>query len=230
MGENIGASARAMLNCGLVDLRLVTPRDGWPSERARAMSSGALDKMPPVEVFKTLSDAIAGCHHVYATTARPRDMNKPMMSAREAATHCHSRAAQGQRTAFVFGGERAGLSNEDVALCHTIITIPLNPDFSSLNLAQCVLLCTYEWSQIDPPPSQESENLPAPHKDLNFLFERLETELAQHGFFKTQEMRPNVMRNIQTMLNRAELTAQDVQTFHGMITALIERKNGPDGS
>ncbi len=224
MGENIGAAARAMLNCGLSRLRLVAPRDGWPSERAEAMSSGALEKMPPVEVYPTLADAVADCHHVYATTARPRDMVKPVMTAREAASDARLREGQAQQCAFVFGPERAGLSNDDVALSHTVITIPVNPEFWSLNLAQCVLLCAYEWFQAEPKTNAQHDELPATMKNLTALYDRLEAELHEHGFFRTQELRPNVMRNLQNMLGRAEMTEQEVNTFHGIITALINNK------
>lgn len=223
MGENIGAAARAMLNCGIARLRLVKPRDGWPSERAQAMSSGALDKMPPVEVFETLAEAVADCHHVYATTARPRDMVKPVMTAREAASDARSRENSGQQIAFVFGPERAGLSNDDVALAHTIITIPVNPEFWSLNLAQCVLLCAYEWFQADGKTNAQTDELPATMQNLTMLYDRLEKELDAHGFFRTQELRPNVMRNLQNMLARADMTEQEVNTFHGIITALIKK-------
>ncbi len=222
MGENIGAAARAMLNCGLARLRLVNPRDGWPSERAEAMSSGALDKMPPVDVYDSLADAVADCHHVYATTARSRDMVKPVMTARDAAADSRAREKTGQQTAFIFGAERAGLSNDDVALAHTIITIPVNPDFWSLNLAQCVLLCAYEWFQAEAPAHRPYEEAPASMKNLTALYERLETELQTHGFFRTQELRPNVMRNLQNMLARAEMTEQEVNTFHGIITSLTK--------
>lgn len=223
MGENIGAAARAMLNCGIDRLRLVKPRDGWPSERAEAMSSGALEKMPPVEVYDTLAEAVADCHHVYATTARPRDMIKPVMTAREAAQDSRNRESNGQQIAFVFGPERAGLSNDDVALSHTIVTIPVNPDFWSLNLAQCVLLCAYEWFQADGKTNPQSDEAPATMKNMTMLYERLETELQNHGFFRTQELRPNVMRNLQNMLARAEMTDQEVNTFHGIITALARK-------
>lgn len=223
MGENIGAAARAMLNCGISRLRLVKPRDGWPNERAQAMSSGALDKMPPVEVFDTLADALADCHHAYATTARPRDMVKPVMTAREAANDARSRESAGQQIAFIFGPERAGLSNDDVALAHTIITIPVNPAFWSLNLAQCVLLCAYEWFQADGKTNPPSDELPATMQNLTMLYERLERELDAHGFFRTQELRPNVMRNLQNMLARADMTEQEVNTFHGILTALTKK-------
>lgn len=231
MGENIGAAARAMLNCGLDRLRLVAPRDGWPSATAAAMSSGALDKMPPVEVFASLAEAAHDCHHLYATTARPRDMVKPVLTAREAASDC--RARDNQQCAFVFGAERAGLANDDVALCQSIITIPVNPDFWSLNLAQCVLLCAYEWFQAPTSPSNpptsggrraaQGEEIPASLSNLTALYDRLETELQTHGFFRTQELRPNVMRNLKNMLGRAEMTEQEVNTFHGIITALIKK-------
>lgn len=221
MGENIGAAARAMLNCGLARLRLVAPRDGWPSERAEAMSSGALEKMPPVEVFSTLAEAAHDCHYLYATTARTRDMIKPVLTAREAAID--SRARTNQQAAFVFGAERAGLSNDDVALCHAVVTIPVNPDFWSLNLAQCVLLCAYEWFQATAPLNAQADDPPATVKNLDTLFSRLENELQNHGFFRTQELRPNVMRNLQNMLLRAEMTGQEVNTFQGIITALTKK-------
>ena len=239
MGENIGASARAMLNCGIDELRLVNPRNGWPSEQANVMSSGALDKMPEVKVFATTAEAIADCHHAYATTARPRDMVKPVMTAREAANDAYGRGKSGQRCAYLFGAERAGLSNEDIALSHTIITIPVNPDFSSLNLAQGVLLCAYEWFQAGhiagdraPAPLQPGGRLlgevtepPAPHEELNNLYNRLEEELRSGGFFRTQETQPTAMRNVKNMLGRSEMTSQEVNTFHGMITSLTGRKN-----
>lgn len=239
MGENIGACARAMLNCGIDELRLVAPRDGWPNEAANIMSSGALDKMPEVQVFGTTAEALADCHWTYATTARPRDMIKPVVTATEAAKDVHARAATGQRCAYLFGPERAGLSNEDVALSHTIITIPVNPDFSSLNLAQGVLLCAYEWFQAaylagqhTPAPLQAGgripgvvSELPAPHGELDNLYKRLEEELRAGGFFRTQEAQPTAMRNIKNFLGRAEMTSPEVNTFHGLITALTGKKS-----
>ncbi|MBN8522071.1 MAG: RNA methyltransferase [Alphaproteobacteria bacterium] len=223
MGENIGAAARAMLNCGLSELRLVRPRDGWPNERAEAMSAGALSVMPPVRVFDTVENAVADCHWVYATTARPRDMAKPVMTAREAAQDIRTRAEHSHRTAILFGGERAGLTNDDVALAHTIITIPLNPEFSSLNLGQCVLLCGYEWYQAQPRPEALS-HVPATHKEFNAFFKRLESELDAHGFFRSPEMKPTVSRNVRTMLSRANPSDQEINTFHGILSALTSRK------
>jgi tRNA/rRNA methyltransferase len=234
MGENIGAAARAMLNCGIDELRIVNPRDGWPNEKANIMSSGAFEKMPPVKVYPTTAEALVDCHYTYATTARIRDMVKPVFTAKEAAEDCRSREAQGQRCAYLFGAERAGLDNEDVALSHAIITIPVNPDFSSLNLGQGVLLCAYEWFQFNAvkglPRTATTElgakeELPAPHAELDNLYNRLEEELRAGHFFRTQEMQPTVMRNLKNMLGRTEMTSQEVNTFHGLITALTGKKN-----
>jgi len=228
MGENIGAAARAMLNCGLSDLRIVNPRDGWPNERADAMSSGALAKMPPVQVFASTEKAVADCHYIYATTARPRDMVKTVFTARGAAADMHARDIKGQKTAFLFGAERTGLTNEDVALSHAVITIPLNPAFSSLNLAQGVLLCAYEWAMAaDKTPArtlQTGDSFPVPHAALDELFVRLEAELEAHHFFRSEDMKPSIVRNLKAMLVRADLTDQEVRTFHGIISALTGKK------
>ncbi|MCB9988839.1 MAG: RNA methyltransferase [Rhodospirillales bacterium] len=223
MGENIGAAARAMLNCGLTELRLVRPRDGWPNEKAQAMSSGALDKMPPVKIYETTADAVADCHYVYATTARLREMAKPVITAREAAADGRARAAQSQKIGLLFGAERTGLTNDDVALAHAVVTIPLNPAFSSLNLGQAVLLLAYEWSQAHYEPA-ENEHIPAPHEHLNELFERLESELEAHHFFRTAGQKPIMIRNLRTALGRAEMSEQEIRTFHGIISALIGKK------
>lgn len=223
MGENIGASARAMMNCGLTDLRLVRPRDGWPSEPARAMSAGALDKMPPVPVYNSVAEAVADCHYVYATTARPREIVKPSLGARDAAADMIKRS--GQKIGILFGAERAGLTNEDVAMAHCIITIPLNPEFSSLNLGQAVLLTAYEWRQaqeVSAPPM--GDHVLAPHEKLNELFLRLESELEAHDFFKAPELRAPMMRNLRAMLSRGEMSEQEVRTFHGIISALTGKK------
>ncbi len=234
MGENIGASARAMLNAGLTDLSLVRPRDGWPNKKADDMSVGALGRMPPVMVYDTVQQAVANCHYVLATTARPRDMVKPVLTPRDAASELHKRINDGQRVAVLFGSERAGLDNDDVALAHGIITIPLNPAFSSLNLGQAVLLVAYEWSQSDQaavgrPRGPRSagvgeDNLPASHEKLNELFGRLEAALEEKHFFRNPDQRPTMIRNLRNMLARGELTEQEVRTFHGMISALTGKK------
>lgn len=230
MGENIGSCARAMLNSGIEDLRIVNPRDGWPNERAQSMAAGALDKMPPVQVFTSTADALADCHYSYATTARTRDMVKPVLNAKQAALDVHKRSAQGQRCAYLFGCERTGLENEDIALADAVLTIPVNPDFSSLNLGQGVLLCAYEWFQAGVEADPRIVRIPddderaATMDERNNLYTRLEDELESSKFFKNPDMQPTVMRNIKNMLSRAEMTVQEVNTFHGMIAALIGKK------
>ncbi len=229
MGENIGAAARAMMNCGLDDLRLVNPRDGWPNAQATANAVGALEKMPPVQVFENVKDAITDCHFVLATTARPRDMIKPVYTAKSAADEIHERAAQTQKSAVLFGAERAGLENDDVALAHGIITVPLNPEFSSLNLAQGVLLVAYEWFQAQDATaaiqSHAPEDLIASGKDMNDMLDRLENELEERYFFRTEGHKPIMKRNIRNMLSRAEFTDQEVRSMHGIISALIGNKS-----
>jgi tRNA/rRNA methyltransferase len=228
MGENIGATARAMLNCGLSELRLVNPRDGWPNEKAEANSSGALGMMPPVQVFNSTAEAVADLHHIYATTARPRDMVKSVMTARGAGADMRGREASGQRIGLLFGAERSGLVNEDVAFAGTVITIPLNPGFSSLNLAQAVLLVTYEWMCAgDKTPDKQlvdNYSFPATQASMNELNARLETELQDSGFFRAPDMKPTVIRNLHAMFTRAEMTDQEVKTFHGIISALIGKR------
>lgn len=229
MGENIGAAARAMLNCGLDMMRLVKPRDGWPNERADAMSAGALEKMPPVIVYDSTAAALADCHFVVATTARERDMVKPVMTARAAGEELARRQAAGERTAILFGAERTGLTNDDTALAHAIVTIPLNPAFSSLNLGQAVLLLAYEWlmARDKTPPQQmpTGDSAPVPHEKLVELFDRLEDELESHGFFRSADQRPAMVRNLRNLLSRAQMTEQEARTFHGMISALIGKRS-----
>lgn len=232
MGENIGAAARAMLNFGLNRLRIVAPRDGWPNTRATDMAAGALEKMPPVEVFSTLQDAVADLHYLYATTARPRDMVKPVFTPAAAAADCILRVGNSQKTGFVFGAERAGLSNDDIALCQAIINIPANKDFSSLNLGQAVLLVAYEHFQAtaNAPARQMNfgKSQPASQKNLEEFLTRLESELDSGGFFRSTEQKPMMVRNIRAMLTRAELSDQEVSTFHGIVTTLTKNKKAPD--
>lgn len=229
MGENIGAAARAMMNCGLNRLRLVRPRDGWPNEKANANAAGALELMPAVEIFDSTAAAVADLQHVYATTARPRDMVKRVMTARGAAEDMHQRHAAGESVGILFGPERSGLENADVAFAGTVITIPLNPGFSSLNLAQAVLLAAYEWRTAgDNTPAQQlstGDSPPAPQAAMSELYARLERELDEGGFFRAPDMRPTVVRNIQAMLTRAGMTEQEVNTFHGIISSLRGRRD-----
>lgn len=228
MGENIGATARAMANFGLLDLKLVAPRDGWPNASATANAVGAFDIMPPVEVFDKTADALKQYHTVYATTARPRDMQKNVMTAEHAAQDMMLKQSQGLKTAVLFGGERAGLTNDDVALAHHIISIPANPKFSSFNLGQAVLLVAYEIfkaSNITTPEILINDIAKlATHAELNEMIDRLIIELDSHKFFRNPDMKPAMLRNIRAPLTRANLTEQEVRTFQGIISALIGNK------
>ncbi len=222
MGENIGAAARAMLNFGLTDLRIVNPRDGWPNERAIDMAAGAFDVLPAPAVFSTLAEAIADLHAVYATTARPREMVKAVFTPRAAALDIRKRASADQKTGIVFGGERAGLTNDDVALRQNIITVPLNPDFSSLNLGQAVLLMAYELFQSEGPEVSfdHGKSMPAPQEKLEEFLMRLEGDLETGNFFRSEGLRPTMKRNIRAMFTRADLSEQEVSTLQGILTAL----------
>ena len=220
MGENIGAVARAMANFGLGRLRLVAPRDGWPNAAAEATSSGALEWIE-VSVFETLSEALADISYAYGTTARARDMAKPVLIPSQASLDAAERSIKAL-TAFVFGPERTGLENDEVALCHGLITVPTDSAFSSLNLGQCVLLMAYEISQsFKLGEHQPREHQAASQADFDGLFERLESALETKGFFTEANLRPKVTRNIRTMLMRGELSEQEVRTYHGILTALL---------
>lgn len=231
MGENIGASARAMGNFGLTDLRIVAPRDGWPNQEAERNASGAFESAGVIaSVFQTLEEAIADMHSVLATTARPRDMVKDVYTPQSAA--CEIQKHTNLKTGLVFGGERAGLSNDHIALCHGIITIPTNPGFSSLNLGQSVLLVCWEWFRAHDLTPEHTMNTgdsaPATQYKLEEFFTRLENELEDGKFFKARDLKPTMVRNIRTMLLRARLTDQELRTFHGIISALIGKKKPPD--
>ncbi len=222
MGENIGAAARAMLNFGLSDLRLVVPRDGWPNQAAIDMSAGALDLMPPVRVFTTLAEAAADLHFLFATTARPRDMVKPVHTPSSAVQETNKRAEQ--KIGFVFGPERSGLENDDVALCHAILTMKTNPDFSSINIAAAVLLVCYEWLAAQGEKNEilnpTGASFPAAHEKIEEFLVRLEDELDNAGFFRAPDQKPTMARNIRNLFLRTGLTDQEVRTFHGMVSAL----------
>ncbi len=228
MGENIGAAARAMKNFGLNDLRLVAPRDAFPNKRAMDLASGAFDHMPAPKIFDTLSDALADCHYAFATTARVRDIEKPFSSVRLSCADAYTRASNAQRIAFVFGPERTGLENDEVALCHHLIHIPTDPKFSSLNLAQAVLLVLHEWFSAAHNEKGtavfDDDHAAASLGEVTFMLQRLEDELSRSGFFKTPKLAPVVKRNIRAMMMRGDFTSQEVQTFQGIITSLIGRR------
>jgi tRNA/rRNA methyltransferase len=223
LGENIGAVARAMLNCGLTDLRLVNPRDGWPSDSARAAASGADSVIDGARVFGSTEEAIADLIFVVATTARTRDLVKPFLSVDAAVGRLRA-----EGSGVLFGRERSGLTNDQVALADAAVQFPLNPEFTSLNLAQAVLLIGWEWRKagLDPAPP---ETLPpispaATRGEVVHLILHLERELDEAGFFFPPEKRPHMARNLRNLLTRASLTQQDVRTLHGVIASLVERR------
>lgn len=223
MGENIGAAARAMLNFGLDGMRIVAPRDGWPNPRAVAMASGAGRLLDHAGVFPALAPALADCHYVYATTARPRELTKPVLTPEAAMAEARAFAAAGKKVGFLFGPERTGLENEDVALANAIVTVPVNPAFPSLNLAQCVLLAGYEWRR------QTEGAIPVPEVDLatgievERLGDHFEERLEAAGFFFPPDKAANMKLNLRSMWARLPLTRADVQTLHGMLRQIARR-------
>lgn len=225
LAENIGAVARVMANFGLTELRLVNPRDGWPQDRAWAAASGADWVLDGVRVFATVAEAVADLERVLATTGRPRGLRMPIITPREAAGDLHARAGAGQKTGLLFGGERTGLETDELVLCQAIVTIPVDERHRSLNLAQAVSINAYEWRvAVDggPPGIFGEAEPPAPAQEVEGMFGHLETELEEGGFFHPPEKRPTMMRAIRAMLNRAELSSQEVRTLRGMIVALAK--------
>jgi tRNA/rRNA methyltransferase len=223
LAENIGTTARAMMNCGLAELRLVDPKQDWLSDKAIAASSGAERVLETATRYATIEAAIADLEIVYATTARRREMTKPVMTARAAAAHMHEQAALKRRLGLLFGREASGLTNHEIALANIAVEVPLNPVHSSLNLAQAVLIVGYEWFQegYRGPDAIVTARTPlADKKMLDGLFKHLEDELTMCGFLRNDEMRPSMVVNLRNMLQRAELTEQEVRTFHGVIKEL----------
>jgi tRNA/rRNA methyltransferase len=223
LGENIGAVARSMANFGLSDLRLVNPRNGWPQERAWASASGADWPLNAARVFDSVGEAMAGLTRVYATTARPRELHLPVRTPREAAAELSAAAAAGEAVGLLFGGERAGLQTADVALCQAVVTIPVDPRFHSLNLAQAVALNAYEWRMTQaagPPPRFRPGQPPADLAAMHGLYEHLEAELEAAGFFHPPEKKGSMVQNLRAALGRAMFNDQEVRTFRGVVTAL----------
>ncbi len=231
LGENIGAVARAMLNFGLSDLRLVSPRAGWQIERARKASAGAELLIENRQEFQTLDAALSDLDFVIATSARPRDMVKNVYTPQAVAREIHQRQASQsgtsapRRAGIVFGCERTGLDNEDISRADILCRVPLNPQFSSLNLAQAVLILAYEWAQYDDQTPERATPMPdtfaADKAMVTGMFAHLEAALSAAGFLAPPEKKPAMMRNIRNMFHRAQLTEQDVRTFRGMINALL---------
>jgi tRNA/rRNA methyltransferase len=223
LAENIGAAARVMANFGLSELRLVNPRDGWPQERAWASASGADWPLNAARVFERVEEAIADLHLVYATTARPRELQLPVLTPRVAMQDLAGAVAEGLKAGLLFGGERAGLETADIALCQAVVTLPVDVRFKSLNLAQAVAINAYEWrmTQADEAP-QAFRNGPSPADGATMLglYEHFERELDNAGFFHPPEKRPSMVQNLRSALGRASFTDQEVRTFRGVVTAL----------
>ena len=237
MGENIGASARAMKNCGLSTMHIVNPRDGWPNPAAVSMAASGGDVLDHAQLHNTTREAAKLYTLIAATTARRRGMMKEILSPREAAKKLIDHARTGGKPALLFGAERSGLDNDEVALADIIITVPLNPQFPSLNLGQAVLLMGWECRMAAmenalqemgqaKDQDQSSEVLSARSEDKQYFFDSLEDSLEKGGFFATKDMQPGVMRNIMAMFGRADLTEQDIRTLHGMIKAI--KRSGAD--
>jgi tRNA/rRNA methyltransferase len=229
LGENIGAAARAMANFGLTDLRLVKPRHGWPDAKATAMAAGAAKVVEDARVFPTLREALAELNVIYATTARERGITKEVLTPAEAAKRLRGAAARGEKTAILFGNERAGLDNDEISVCDCVITIP-TAHFASINLGQAVLLTAYEWFRAgDATPPARLEHGPIHRKptraELLDLFDHLERELKESGFLFPPEKRETMVRAIRATIHRARLTYQEVQTLRGMIAALAKGKH-----
>jgi tRNA/rRNA methyltransferase len=212
-----------MANFSLSDLRLVRPRDGWPQARAWASASGAHGPLEGARVFDRLEDAIADLRLVLATTARPREAMLPVLTPGEGAARLAVAIAAGLPAGLVFGGERAGLSSDDIALCHAIVTAPIDPAFRSLNLAQAVAINAYEWRLTrnrSAPEAFTGAPAPAEQAEIMGLFSQLETELDEAGFFHPPEKRPSMVRTLRIALGRAQLSSQEVRTLRGVVTAL----------
>jgi tRNA/rRNA methyltransferase len=223
LGENIGKAARAMLNFGLVDMRLVAPRDGWPNPAAGPAASGADAVLADAQVYGSVAEAVADCAHVYATTVRKRGVTKPVLTPEAAAREI---GAQPGRSAILFGPERSGLETDDVALARAIVTVPINPEFGSLNLAQAVILCAYEWSkQIGvegalAQPTVEELLPPAPQDELEGMLAHLERLLEPKGYFLPPSRAAASRRTLRTMLTKPGWNHLEVRTMRGVLSAL----------
>lgn len=221
LGQNIGKAARAMLNFGLTELRLVAPRDGWPNPDAGPSASGADVVLEQAQVFATVQEAIADCSTVFASTVRRRDLVMPVVTPEQMAGEI---AASAGRTAILFGPERSGLETEDVALSNKIVTVPINPQFGSLNLAQAVILLAYEWSKhsdLAVPPSKELE-APAPHGELEGLVGHLEADLEAKGYFHPPSRMQSTKNTIRTIFTKTGWSSREVKAVRGIIRALVE--------
>lgn len=236
LGENIGMVARAMANFGLSDLRLVNPRDGWPSEKARSAASKADHVIDGAQVYATTEEAIADLNFVYATTARERYGFKPVRSPVVAAQTLRGRVSAGEGTGILFGRERTGLKNEEIALADEIVTFPVNPAFASLNIAQAVLLMSYEWMKsglesFEATPFQALEQRPATKEHLFGFFEQIEEALDARGYFRPLPKKPKMVDNLRAVLSRRAFTETELQVLRGVVSSLDRfNRQHPRGS
>ncbi len=224
LGQNIGMCARAMLNCGLDELRLVRPRDGWPNEAARATAADADIVLEKAQLFDNIDDAIADCQRVYAATARQRNLRIPGLDLRDAVTEIVE-ITPPPKTAILFGPEASGLDNETLSRADRLVHFATNPEFASLNLAQAVLLFGWEWRQSS---SLESEpiaaaNLPAPREEANAFLSRLEQSLDDSGFFINQDQKPHTIRSLRAFFSSSNASSEELRMLHGVLTALSKK-------
>ena len=238
LAENIGMVARAMLNFGLTELRLVNPRPLWPSDRAIDSSAGANRILEQALVYRSFTESTADCRKLYGASVRPRDLVKRVVTPRQMVVEMREFLARPEavkarsRCAVVFGPERTGLINDDIALMEAVVTIPVNPEFSSLNLAQAVVVLAYEWfmsaDETVPSVLRTGQSLPAEQRHLHSFLMRLEQELDLCGFLRTDHMRAAMVRNLHALFARAHLTDQELRSLHGVITELVTRRVGRD--
>ena len=228
MGENIGAAARALWNFGLDRMRVVAPRDGWPNQRAVAMASGAGRLLDEAGLFADLPAALADCTYTYATTARPRGLTKPVFSPEAAMKDASLRVANGEKVAVIFGPERAGLENDDIAQANAIISVPVNPEFASLNLGQCVLLTAYEWRRQTTQIVHETVDMAktewASGLEVEKLAQHYEERLQEAGFFFPEAKAEGMKINLRNLWSRMRLTRADVQMLHGVMRQMVRWK------
>ncbi|GAN54222.1 RNA methyltransferase [Tanticharoenia sakaeratensis] len=233
LAENVGTTARAMANGGLFHLRLVSPRDGWPQERAWYASSGADRILDAATVHETVADAVSDLQHVYATCPRPRHIVKPVMTPRGAAAELRACERRSLRTGLLFGPERAGLDNDDMACADALIRYPLNPGFMSLNLAQAVLVMAYEWWMYadDTPPRtlMTNETHVATKGELENFMDHLIRDLDACGFLRNEQKRPGMVRNLRHLFQRGEVTEQELRTLHGVVSELSHGRHARRG-
>lgn len=226
LGENIGKAARAMLNFGLTEMRIVNPRDGWPNPSAGPAAAGADIVLDQAKIYGSTTEAVADCEHVYATTVRKRGVTKPVVGADGAARLVHSEPG---RHAVLFGREASGLETEDVALARHILTVPINPEFGSLNLAQAVILVAYEWSRIGreeaesdlmQPTAEEDALPPAPQEELEGLITHMEDILRPKGYFLPEDRADATRRTLRTVLTKPGWNHLEVRTLRGVLSSL----------